>query len=95
MKLHTMFFSATDTTKQIVSRIAETILGKIGGEADVNRIDFTRPAVRKNAAAFTSEDIVLVGVPVYAGRVPNVLLQYLNTIKGNGCLLYTSPSPRD
>jgi len=81
-----MFFSATDTTKQIVSRIADTMLETIGGEADVNRIDFTLPEARKNAAAFTSEDIVLVGVPVYAGRVPNVLVQYLNTIKGNGAL---------
>lgn len=29
-------------------------------------------------------DIIVIGVPVYAGRVPNVLLKYLNSINGNG-----------
>ncbi|MHB8158096.1 MAG: flavodoxin family protein, partial [Desulfocucumaceae bacterium] len=38
---------------------------------------------------FTGEDVVIIGVPVYAGRVPNVLLKYLNSITGNGALAIT------
>jgi len=47
-------------------------------------MDFTLPENRKQPASFNQEDIVVAGVPVYAGRVPNVLLKYLNTIHGKG-----------
>ena len=42
--------------------------------------------MQKRAGIFFRKDIVIVGVPVYAGRVPNVLLKYLNTMSGNGAL---------
>lgn len=32
---------------------------------------------------FEATDFVVFGVPVYAGRVPNVLVKYLNTMQGN------------
>ena len=47
-------------------------------------IDFTPPAARREIYRFTPDDLVVFGVPVYAGRVPNVLLKYLNTLEGNG-----------
>lgn len=81
-----MYFSATDTTKKIVCSIAEKISENIYGERNVNNIDFTSLDVRKKAVSFSEEDIVVVGVPVYAGRVPNILLKYLNSIVGNGAL---------
>lgn len=85
-KINAMYFSATDTTKKIVSGIADKLLEKIDKGSTVNIIDFTLPDGRKEPATFTKEDIVVLGVPVYAGRVPNVLLKYLNTIKGNDAL---------
>ena len=85
-KINTMYFSATETTKKIVSGIAEKISKNIGEVKSVNNIDFTLPGVRKDPVSFTIEDVVIVGVPVYAGRVPNILLKYLNSIKGNGAL---------
>ena len=66
----------------IVNRLA----GDIYGGNVVNSIDFTLPSARKNAISFTGSDLVVVGVPVYAGRVPNVLLTYLHSIVGNGAL---------
>ena len=42
------------------------------------------PYVREKSVNFIGQDVVIVGVPVYAGRVPNVLLKYLNSINGNG-----------
>lgn len=86
MMLHTLYFSATDTTKKVVNGIANKIAENIGTEPTINKIDFTLPAARKKAVSFAQEDLVLVGVPVYAGRVPNVLLKYLNSISGNGAL---------
>jgi len=52
----------------------------------VKNIDFTLPDARKEPVSFTEHDLVVVGLPVYAGRVPNVLLKYLNAIRGNGAL---------
>jgi multimeric flavodoxin WrbA len=41
-------------------------------------LDFTLPDKRKLKYTFTESDIVIVGTPVYAGRVPNLLLKFLN-----------------
>ncbi|MCT4620057.1 MAG: EFR1 family ferrodoxin [Marinisporobacter sp.] len=85
-KINTMFFSATDTTKKVVVQVANKIAENMDEEIDVNHMDFTLPEARKEPTYFTEEDLVVVGIPVYAGRVPNVLLKYLNTIEGNGAL---------
>ena len=74
-----MYFSATGTTEKIVTAIAERL-----GEGDFRKYDFTLPGVRSKRAVFESGDVVVFGVPVYAGRVPNVLVKYLNTVEGNG-----------
>lgn len=85
MKINTLYFSPTETTKRIVAGIAAGISKEMAKEISaVNTTDFTLPGVRKETALFSKEDLVVVGVPVYAGRVPNVLLKYLNTIQGNG-----------
>ena len=84
--INSMYFSATDTTKKIVSGIAKRISENMDREITINNIDFTLPGVRLKSVSFSEEDVVIIGVPVYAGRVPNVLLNYLNTIKGNGAL---------
>ena len=78
-KVWAMYFSATGTTKKIVTRIADTL-----AEGKAEQYDFTLPGARAEKACFTEEDLVVFGVPVYAGRVPNVLLKYLNTLEGGG-----------
>lgn len=84
--IYAMYFSATGTTGKIVLEIANRISQNYLGEPSVNLIDFTLPEARKEIVAFDKEDIVVLGVPVYAGRVPNVLLKYLDTIRGNGAI---------
>ncbi|MEL7597167.1 MAG: flavodoxin domain-containing protein, partial [Clostridiaceae bacterium] len=85
-RINAMYFSATDTTKKVVSQIAKKISENIDRKITISTIDFTLPAVRKKPVSFTEEDVVIIGVPVYAGRVPNILLEYLNSIEGNGAL---------
>jgi len=84
--INAMYFSATDTTKKVVFGIAKGISDVSDREITINTIDFTLPAVRIKPVSFSEEDVVIIGVPVYAGRVPNVLLKYLNSITGNGAL---------
>lgn len=85
-KINTLFFSPTGTTKKIVNGLSNRILESSEIKEILKNIDFTLPDDRKQSVSFTDEDVVIVGVPVYAGRVPNILLKYLNTIKGNGAL---------
>ncbi|AGA70738.1 flavodoxin [Desulfitobacterium dichloroeliminans LMG P-21439] len=84
-RITAMFFSGTGTTRKIVRGIAEE-LAKLDGEISLNEKDFTFPEARKQAVSYTKDDLVIVGVPVIAGRVPNVLLKYLNTVTGQGAL---------
>lgn len=85
-QINTMYFSATNTTKKVVTKVADNIAENVDREIAINSIDFTLPKARKEKAHFTKKDLVIIGVPVYAGRVPNVLLKYLDTISGNGAL---------
>lgn len=82
----TMYFSPTGTTRTVVTRIAERLEKNAGDTAAIKEHDFTLPAGRREAPSFSGSDLLIIGVPVYAGRVPNVLLKYLNTITGCGAL---------
>ncbi|EPS52136.1 iron-sulfur cluster-binding protein [Clostridium botulinum A1 str. CFSAN002368] len=66
--------------------MAKTLSENFQVKEKLNNVDFTLPKVREKVVSFSEEDIVIVGVPVYAGRVPNVLLKYLKTIAGNDAL---------
>ena len=80
-KIYGMYFSGTDTTKKIGEFLADRLSQYLQGEKRI--YDFTLPAARKGYPEFTEDDIVVFGTPVIAGRVPNVLLPYLRTIRGN------------
>lgn len=82
-RIKAFYFSATGTTKKIVSRICAGLMDG-SGASKIEEMDFTLPDGRGKPVSFTQEDLVVVGLPVYAGRVPNVLLKYLNTVTGNG-----------
>jgi NAD-dependent dihydropyrimidine dehydrogenase PreA subunit/flavodoxin len=78
------FFSATGTTEKIVTGIADVLSAELGVPCE--RFDFTLPGARSTALSFSADDLVVFGTPVYAARVPNVLLKYLVTVQGNGAL---------
>lgn len=79
-----VYFSATNTTKKIVTAVADRSAELLGAER--MEYDFTLPAMRKEGFTAEKDDLVIFGTPVYAGRVPNVLLKYLAEIQGNGAL---------
>ncbi|NMA25695.1 MAG: ferredoxin, partial [Clostridiales bacterium] len=79
-KVWAVYFSATGTTKRIVEHIAKKAAEAAGAEYGV--VDFTLPQARTGALRFRSNELVIFGTPVIAGRVPNVLLKYLGTISG-------------
>ncbi len=79
-----IYFSATGMTKKIVDCIGNEFANRF----NVNTLthDFTLPKARRSFPDITADDLVVFGVPTYAGRVPNLLLKYLGTIQGNGAL---------
>ena len=83
-RISTLYFSGTGTTKKVVLSLMKSLAVKIEKPVVCKNVDFSLPDARKQALFFTERDLVIVGIPVYAGRVPNVLLKYLNSVKGNG-----------
>lgn len=83
-KVWAVYFSATGTTKKVVCAVAETI-AQIKG-LPVARRSFTSPQSRETPAVFSEGDLVVLGMPTYAGRLPNLLLKYIKTISGQGAL---------
>lgn len=83
-----MYFSGTGTTEKIVKNIAEEMVKNMpeSAFAKAEDIDFTPLEARKKVYSFDSDDIVVFGTPVIAGRVPNVLLKFLNTLEGGGAM---------
>jgi ferredoxin/flavodoxin len=81
-KVWAVYFSATGTTRKVVETIAVTIAEALGAEYGVN--DFTPPGARTASLRFSPDELVIFGTPVYAGRVPNILLKYLAGLEGNG-----------
>ena len=81
MDIVEIVFSPTGGTK----KVAEAITG--AWEAEVETLDLTDPAVP--SAVFQTEDLVLIAVPSYGGRVPPLALQRLEQIQGGGasCVL--------
>ena len=83
-----MFFSGTGTTDKVVRCVADETAKSLGAEAArrAEDIDFTPPGARQQSYKFGPADVVVFGVPVIAGRVPNVLLPFLNTLEGGEAL---------
>ena len=83
--VHAVWFSATGTTKKVVTQTADIIARDLG--VPCQTFSFNLPAAREDELAFSPGDLVVFGLPVYAGRVPNLLLPYVrDKVKGNGAL---------
>ena len=80
-----VYFSGTGTTERTVTHIAGELARLLA--APCRSLDFTRPQARQQELNFCQSDLVVLGTPVYAGRVPNVLLPFLREkVRGGGAL---------
>lgn len=84
--VYCIFVSPTGNTKEAVRAIAKGIAKKVS-DGDFFTIDITPMDEREGVYDFGPEDVVVVGSPTYAGRIPNKLLPYYEeAIIGNGAL---------
>lgn len=85
-KINSLFFSPTGGSKRVVRTISNYLADKFNSDILEEEIDFTYPDIRKEKFVFGEEDILILAVPVYAGRVPNILLDFLNSLSGDKTL---------
>ena len=76
MKIHLVYFSATYTTRTVCRGVAEFLGG------DVVEHDITNEAPEKKVE-IPAEDLLIVGSPVYCGRVPEMEAERLQKFCGN------------
>lgn len=86
-----LFFSPTYTTKKITVGIAKGIAANLsiygtGSTIRCNETNITTPVMRQTVPSFNNNSVVVFGVPVYIGRVPNLFRDYFASIKGNGAI---------
>lgn len=84
-RIRAICFSATGNTERAVKTLAEELGARLG--CPVEQLSFTKPAERTETYHFRETDLVVVGAPVYAGKLPNKILpDYRNRLHGNGAL---------
>ena len=72
------YFSPTGTTRSIVQAVARGI-----NQNSAEQIDVTKPNMRKKQLQTSKNDLLVVAVPVYIGRVPALLGEWLHAIKAD------------
>jgi ferredoxin len=69
------FFSPTGTTEAVVQGISRGI-----NQCSVEIIDITRPDARNKPLQTSENELLIIAVPVYMGRVPALLMEWLQAI---------------
>ena len=78
MKLYEITFSPTGGTK----KVADMMIDRFRSES--SSIDLTDSFTDFSAYAFDEEDVCIVAVPSYGGRIPGIVGERLSQMKGNG-----------
>lgn len=75
MKITTVYFSATYTTKKVVEHIANQL------SKEVSVYDITN-SIPNDEITISKDELLIVGIPVYAGRVPEMAVDRIRQFKG-------------
>ncbi|MDD1697099.1 MAG: EFR1 family ferrodoxin [Methanoregula sp.] len=76
--LKLVYFSPTGTTKKVVQEIARGINPGI-----IEELDITRPGARTQPLTTSEKELLIIGLPVYMGRVPALVSEWLHTIQAH------------
>lgn len=78
MSVFEMVFSPTGGTRKVSGLVSEAL----GRDAAI--IDLTDSGLDFRAVSMTEDDVAVISVPSYAGRVPAVVVDRLGMVRGNG-----------
>ena len=74
-KINRLCFSATQTTERILTEIQAGLGLENGVQIDLSKN-------KHEAVTFSSSDVLLIGIPVYSGRVPSFLIDRIKCYYG-------------
>ena len=84
-KIWALYFSPAGTTEKTVVTIAQELADRFA--VPLEKIDFTRLAARTKSYVFCEDDLVVVGAPTYAGKIPNKIMpDFKKSLQGNGAV---------
>lgn len=78
MKIHEICFSPTGGTKRVAKILSQALAD------ETIQVDLTACEVDFSRVMLTAEDVALIAVPSYSGRVPAVAAERLGALHGNG-----------
>ena len=78
MKIYEIYFSPTGGTKNT----ADILTSELGN--DIIAYDITKENKEVNNLMLTKDDIAVIAVPSFGGRVPSTAIKRISEIKGNG-----------
>lgn len=73
----TVSFSPAGSTKKVTDYIGEQIAKKL--QIPCKNLEFTLPSEREKSYIFGEDELVIVGSPTYAGKLPNKILPDFQT----------------
>jgi ferredoxin len=76
--IHSVFFSPTETTRMVVQAVVRGITKTPACEQDITLHTF--PPGRQ---LFDKDELLIIGAPVYAGRIPGLATRRLKRLHGN------------
>ena len=80
-----VYWSATGNTRRVVERLAAGLADGLGQSCRM--VDLTPQNARAQPRRFRAGDLVVVGLPTYAGKLPNKILPDVQTkLQGGGAL---------
>lgn len=78
MKLYDIVFSPTGGTKKVANSLISVM------EGELTTVDLTDYKLDFNSVLLNEEDVAIISVPSYGGRVPAVAVERLSMIQANG-----------
>ena len=73
-KIYAVYFSPTGNVKKMVMTATKKWVSLAGETEPVETIDYCAPDKRGKVYRLDKEDLLIIGFPTYAGRLPNKLL---------------------
>ena len=84
-KVVAVYISPTGNVRKTVCAMAEAISKKF--DIPMTEDDFTLPAAHQKTRHFANDELIVFGTPVYAGRIPNKFLPFVQELfKADGAL---------
>ena len=75
-KIRLVYFSPTGTSKRMAEAVAKSL------SPEFERIDLTSPDAEAEKHSFKSDELAVIAVPVYGGRLPYTAMRRLKNVKG-------------